>query len=66
MYGLCGRAFAISPILDQQLGGLNTWIPPGMMSALGLIVLASRWMRSDESARRVSSGALARAAGRSG
>ncbi len=66
VYGLCGRAFAISPILDQQLGGLNTWIPPGMMSALGLIVLASRWMRSDESARRVSSGALARAAGRSG
>ena len=51
VYGLCGRAFAISPILDQQLGGLNTWIPPGMMSALGLIVLASRWMRADGDAR---------------
>ena len=51
VYGLCGRAFAISPILDQQHGGLNTWIPPGMMSALGLIVLASRWMRADGDAR---------------
>lgn len=52
VYGLCGRAFAISPILDQQLGGLNTWIPPGMMSAIGLVVLAARWMRTDERARR--------------
>jgi putative membrane protein len=61
VYGLCGRAFAISPRLDQQLGGLNTWIPPGMMSALGLVVLASRWMRADESATVRASGRLGRA-----
>ena len=47
VYSLCGRAWSLSPALDQQLGGLNTWIPPGMMSALGLVILASRWMRAD-------------------
>lgn len=47
VYSLCGRAWSVSPALDQQLGGLNTWIPPGMMSALGLIILASRWMRAE-------------------
>lgn len=46
VYNLCGRAWAISPALDQQLGGLNTWIPPGMMSALGLVIIAGRWMRA--------------------
>jgi putative membrane protein len=61
VYGLCGRAFAISPQLDQQLGGLNTWIPPGMMSALGLVVLASRWMRADERGRWRASAQLGRA-----
>ena len=47
VYNLCGRAWPISPRIDQQLGGLNTWIPPGMMSALGLVIVASRWMESD-------------------
>ena len=51
VYSLCGRAWSLSPALDQQLGGLNTWIPPGMMSALGLVVLASRWMRADTAPR---------------
>ncbi len=47
VYSLCGRAWALSPRLDQQLGGLNTWIPPAMMSALGLVIVASRWMDVD-------------------
>ncbi len=59
VYDLCGRAWSISPRLDQQLGGLNTWIPPGMMSALGLVVLAARWMRSDGETRRAAPAANA-------
>ncbi len=47
VYAVCGRAWPISPLLDQELGGLNTWLPPGMMSALGFIVVASRWMRAE-------------------
>jgi putative membrane protein len=39
VYGICGRAWAVSPAVDQQLGGLLTWIPPAMMSGLGVIVV---------------------------
>lgn len=44
-YSICGRAWSISPLVDQQLGGLNTWIPPAMMSVLGFVIVVSRWMR---------------------
>lgn len=39
IYAVCGRAWATSPMLDQQLGGLLTWIPAAMMSAVGGIVV---------------------------
>lgn len=39
VYGLCGRAWAVSPLVDQELGGLLTWIPPAMMSGFGVIVV---------------------------
>lgn len=43
IYDVCGRAFPISPLLDQQIGGLITWIPAAMMSvAAALVVLAFR------------------------
>ena len=42
IYAVCGRAWAISPMLDQQLGGLLTWIPAAMMSAVGGIVVLYR------------------------
>lgn len=52
VYAVCGRAWPISPRVDQELGGLNTWLPPGMMSALGFIVVASRWMRAESKVRK--------------
>ncbi|MES1926340.1 cytochrome c oxidase assembly protein [Salinisphaera sp. T31B1] len=39
VYAVCGRAFPISPIVDQQLGGLITWIPAAMMSVVATLVL---------------------------
>ena len=39
VYGICGRAWTVSPLFDQQLGGLLTWIPAAMMSGLGLIIV---------------------------
>ncbi len=55
-FSLCGRLGSISALSDQQLGGLNIWIPAGMMSALGLIVVIGRAMAGTEtpSARRPS------------
>jgi len=38
-YALCGRLFpSVSAIDDQQLGGIVIWIPPAMMSVLGMIL----------------------------
>jgi putative membrane protein len=39
IYALCGRAWAISPLTDQQIGGLLTWIPAAMMSVVGVLVV---------------------------
>lgn len=40
-YSICGRAWPISPIFDQHMGGLITWIPASMMSVVaGVIVLS--------------------------
>jgi putative membrane protein len=39
VYAICGRAWAISPLVDQQLGGLLTWIPAAMMSGVGLLIV---------------------------
>ena len=46
VYGICGRAWPISALEDQQLGGLVTWIPAGMMHAVGTLVVLAYWMRS--------------------
>ncbi len=53
VYEVCGRAFPIDPMTDQQLGGLVTWIPASMMSvAAAIILLAFRFagLRREEAA----------------
>lgn len=46
VYAVCGRAWPISPITDQQLGGLITWIPAAMMSVVASLVLLRRLLHS--------------------
>lgn len=48
VYDVCGRALAITPLEDQQLGGLLTWIPPAMMSMAGVLILLARHLRDAE------------------
>jgi putative membrane protein len=39
-YDLCGRLFpSIDAIADQHIGGIVMWIPPSMMSVIGVIVV---------------------------
>ncbi|MEX3922535.1 cytochrome c oxidase assembly protein [Paraburkholderia sp. BR10936] len=46
VYSICGRAFTwLSPIRDQQIGGLLLWIPGSMMSVVGALVALRHWMR---------------------
>ena len=48
VYAVCGRAWPLSALLDQQIGGLITWIHAPMMSIAGTLVLMQRWIREHE------------------
>jgi len=48
VYAVCGRAWPLSEHVDQQIGGLITWIHAPMMSIAGALVLFRRWMRQRE------------------
>jgi putative membrane protein len=54
VYDICGRAWAIDPLTDQELGGLLTWIPAAMMSVVGSLVVLSYILddRRDESLKQ--------------
>jgi putative membrane protein len=52
VYSICGRAFTwLSPMRDQQIGGLLLWIPGSMMSVIGAIIALRHWMRLSARAR---------------
>jgi putative membrane protein len=57
VYAVCGRAWAITPSVDQQLGGLLTWIPPAMMSGIGLLVVLYHILHEPDSRAMVLTGA---------
>ena len=39
-YDLCGRILpAIGAINDQHIGGIIIWIPPAMMSVIGMLLV---------------------------
>lgn len=42
VYNICGRAWALDPLMDQEIGGLLTWIPAAMMSGFGVLVILHR------------------------
>ncbi|HQU16267.1 MAG: hypothetical protein B7Z66_00135 [Chromatiales bacterium 21-64-14] len=52
VYSICGRVWPISPMTDQDIGGLITWIPAAMMSVLGILVVLRLWTRADRVAVR--------------
>ncbi|MDX1598045.1 MAG: cytochrome c oxidase assembly protein [Marinobacter sp.] len=47
VYEVCGRAWPMEPATDQLIGGLLTWIPPAMMSILGILIILRRAMHED-------------------
>ncbi len=53
VYAVCGRIWPISPLVDQHIGGLVTWIPACMMSVIGGLVLLPRWARECDARRRL-------------
>jgi len=48
-YAWCGRIYpAIGALGDQQIGGLNVWIPPAMMSGAALLLVINAFRRQEE------------------
>lgn len=47
VYQVCGRAFPISAMTDQRIGGLLTWIPAAEMMAVVAVLVIRLWMRED-------------------
>jgi putative membrane protein len=48
-YDLCGRIYpGMGARYDQIIGGLITWIPPGMMSVLALVLVLNLLRRHEE------------------
>lgn len=57
VYSVCGRAWPLSPETDQVLGGVFTWIPPGMMTVLAsLLVIRMAMYHSRDSEGSVEPG----------
>lgn len=54
VYAVCGRAWPVPPLEDQQIGGLITWIPAAMMSVLAALVVLRLWIH-DSVQRRAAS-----------
>jgi len=48
IYAVCGRAWAVSPLYDQQIGGLLTWIPAAMMSLVGILAVLHHILHDPE------------------
>jgi putative membrane protein len=49
-YDLCGRLFpSIGALTDQHIGGIVSWIPPAMMSVVGVLVVLNALRIHEES-----------------
>jgi len=42
-YDIAGRLFGISPLADEQLGGVVIWIPGSMMCLAGILIVIHMW-----------------------
>ena len=59
VYGICGRAWAIAPLTDQELGGLLTWIPAAMMSGVAMLIILRRLLLEESEAQSARKAAAA-------
>ncbi|TDT44205.1 putative membrane protein [Halospina denitrificans] len=51
VYEVCGRAWPMAPETDQLIGGILTWIPPSMMSGIGVLIILGRLLHDGGSVK---------------
>jgi putative membrane protein len=51
-YAAAPRLFGLSPLDDQQLGGLTMWIPGALVYLLALSIVFIAWLEGDEARQR--------------
>jgi len=51
VFSLCGRAYDLSPLMDQSLGGLIMWVPAAILEAVGGMLALRQLMRLSERGR---------------
>ena len=62
-YDLCGRLFpSLGALNDQHIGGIVIWIPPAMMSVIGVLVVITALRLHEESTTETDHDAVALAA----
>jgi len=66
LYGNRPSLFGLSPLEDQQLGGLIMWIPGGLAYVIAGLVLGARWLAPARGAGAVTDGGRATAPGTQG
>jgi putative membrane protein len=59
VYAICGRIWAIDPLMDQAFGGAITWMPTTIVSAMAAVILLGRWMRASGPNRPLFNSSLA-------
>jgi putative membrane protein len=47
-YGGAGRSWGLTPLEDQQLGGLIMWVPAGLIYTVAALWFFAAWMRRSE------------------
>ncbi len=62
VFAVCGRVFDINVMVDQQLGGLITWVPAAMVEAFAALVALRIWMNLSNTPRGQARRARLRAA----
>ena len=53
VYGICGRFAPVSPLTDQQIGGLIIWIPGTVLLVVVAILVLRRTLHQEHSAQTV-------------
>nr|WP_080643755.1 cytochrome c oxidase assembly protein [Mesorhizobium loti] len=62
-YDLCGRIVpSMGALNDQHIGGLIIWIPPAMMSVVGMVIVLNALRLHEDSIREVDTNAASLAA----